>query len=125
MYLPHLKLNQDKNWTYPIQPPLFNGGAGGIASNFENLTIAEYESTYFNKVLDIGGLIQPGDLIIYTSGHINLVTAIDPVKNKFTTLGGNEGDAGKGAVKITSNWWWKQKIAGIVSPIEYLAVEDR
>jgi hypothetical protein len=66
-------------------------------------------------------LPKPGDMIIYSSGHVNICIAVDKTNRTFDTIGGNEGvanDRNGSKVKVTNRYWSTQKIKGIVSVIE-------
>jgi len=63
----------------------------------------------------------PGDLVVYSSGHINICVSVDSINRTFATIGGNEGknNSRNGAsVSYKPQYWSTQKIAGIVTVIE-------
>lgn len=64
---------------------------------------------YYHPESEQGFTPQPGDIAIYKEGltpypsHVNIVISYDPSTNKYTAIGGNEGQAnGKDTIKQTS-----------------------
>jgi hypothetical protein len=66
-------------------------------------------------------LPKPGDMVIYSSGHVNICVSVDPVSRTFSTIGGNEGknnNRNGAKVDLKPKYWSTQLIRGIVSVIE-------
>ena len=63
----------------------------------------------------------PGDMVVYSRGHINICVSVDSINRTFATIGGNEGknNSRNGAsVSYKPQYWSTEKIAGIVTVIE-------
>lgn len=64
---------------------------------------------------------KPGDMIVYSSGHVNIVVKTNPGNRTFGTIGGNEGfnnNRNGAKVNYQPTYWSTEKIAGVVNVIE-------
>jgi hypothetical protein len=61
--------------------------------------------------------VRPGDMIVYTKGHINIAYSVDYTNYKINTIGGNEGNQVK---YYTPFNWGGYTVDGIVRVVEPL-----
>jgi hypothetical protein len=90
------------SWVFEQAGKPFEGGALPAVSGMLDYAI---QHSYFHPRGEAGFTPQPGDIAIYKEGlapypsHVNIVISYDASTNKYTSIGGNEGDS------IKQNTW--------------------